>query len=166
MTSILNGNRFIYAGALPEDKFLPRTCRCAGLLCFIYHFGQPSNKLQLQCNNCRETTLEVRTVQTTPGARSATRKVTLLEMKPASTIQNLHARLFLLLGHPMFSPIFTPVRLRYLALYTNLRNMPTNTSRLFVVGTYQRRRRSNQRTRLLLQNKSGKGFLPFRVLNL
>ena len=56
MTSILNGNRFIYASALPEGKFLPRTCRCAGLLCFIYHFGQPSNKRQLQCNNCWETT--------------------------------------------------------------------------------------------------------------
>ena len=110
--------------------------------------------------------IEVRTVQTTHGARSATRKDTLLEMRPVSTIQSLRSRLFLLLGHPMFSPIFTLARLRYLALYTNLRNMPTNTSRPSVVGTYQRHRRSNQRTRLLLQNKSGKGFLPLRVLNL
>ena len=75
-----------------------------------------------------------------------------------STIQNLCSRLFLLLGHPMFSPIFTPARLRYLALYTILRYMPTSTSRPSVVGTYQRHRRSNQRTRLLLQTNREKDF--------
>ena len=93
--------------------------------------------------------IEVRTVQTTPGARSAKMKVTLLEMRPVSTILSLRSRLFLLLNIRFL--FFTPVSLRYLALYTKLRNMPTNTSRPFVVWTYQRRRISNQRTRRLVQ---------------
>lgn len=56
MTGILNGNRFIYVSALPDSKFLPRQCKCAGLQCFIYHYGQPSNKRTPLCTNCWEAT--------------------------------------------------------------------------------------------------------------
>ena len=54
MTGILNGNRFIYVSPLPDGKFLPRSCKCAGLHCLIYHYGQPSNKRTLKCTNCWE----------------------------------------------------------------------------------------------------------------
>ena len=55
MTSILNGNRFIYAKPLPEDKPLPRNSYCAGLRCQIFHYGQVS-KRSPYCANCWETT--------------------------------------------------------------------------------------------------------------
>lgn len=54
MTGILNGNRFIYVKALSEGTFLPRTSTCAGLKCFIYHRGQPSNKRTPYCTQCWE----------------------------------------------------------------------------------------------------------------
>lgn len=54
MTGILNGNRFIYAKSLAEGTFLPRTATCAGLRCFIYHYGQPSAKRTPRCTNCWE----------------------------------------------------------------------------------------------------------------
>lgn len=41
MTSILNGNRFIYVKALDEGVFLSRTSTCAGLRCSIrFHFDK------------------------------------------------------------------------------------------------------------------------------
>ena len=55
MTSILNGNRFVYAKPLPEDKPLPRNSYCAGLRCQIFHYGQAS-KRSPYCTNCWETT--------------------------------------------------------------------------------------------------------------
>ena len=56
MTGILNGNRFMYVKQFEEGKFLPRTSYCAGLRCFIYHFGQPkANRVPL-CTNCWEQT--------------------------------------------------------------------------------------------------------------
>ena len=54
MIGILNGNRFIYAKALPQGTFLPRSSNCAGLKCFIYHYGQPSNKRTPYCTQCWE----------------------------------------------------------------------------------------------------------------
>lgn len=54
MTGILNGNRFIYVKELDEGVFLPRTSICAGLRCFIYHYGQPSTKRTPRCMNCWE----------------------------------------------------------------------------------------------------------------
>ena len=56
MTGILNGNRFIYVKQFEEGKFLPRTSHCAGLRCFIYHFGQPKVNRTTLCTNCWETT--------------------------------------------------------------------------------------------------------------
>ena len=52
MTSVLNGNRFIYIEPLPEGKFLPRVSYCAGLRCNIYHWGQPKYKRKLLCKRC------------------------------------------------------------------------------------------------------------------
>ena len=52
MTSIVNGNRFVYAKPLPNGKSLPRSSFCAGLKCLIYHKGQPSNKRKPLCTNC------------------------------------------------------------------------------------------------------------------
>ena len=39
--SVLNGNRFIYVEPLPDDKHLPRINYCAGIICLLFHFGQP-----------------------------------------------------------------------------------------------------------------------------
>ena len=47
MTGILNGNCFIYVSPHPDGKVLPRSCKCAGLQCLIYHYVQPSNKRTL-----------------------------------------------------------------------------------------------------------------------
>lgn len=54
LTNALNGNRFIYAQALPDGKFLSRTSPCAGLKCFIYQYGQPSARRYIRCFNCWE----------------------------------------------------------------------------------------------------------------
>ena len=54
MTGIPNGNRFTYAKALPQGTFLPRSSNCAGLKCFIYYYGQPSNKRTPYCTQCWE----------------------------------------------------------------------------------------------------------------
>ena len=56
MTSILNGNRFIYVKPLEEGKFLPRISICAGLRCRIFHYGQPKDKRTPLCTKCWETT--------------------------------------------------------------------------------------------------------------
>ena len=55
MTSILNGNRFIYAKPLPDGKCLPRNSYCAGLRCQIFHYGQNTRRTPL-CTNCWEDT--------------------------------------------------------------------------------------------------------------
>ena len=52
MTSVLNGNRFIYIEPLPEGKFLPKVSYCAGLRCNIYHWGQPKHKRNTVCRRC------------------------------------------------------------------------------------------------------------------
>ena len=49
MTSVLNGNRFVYIAPLSMGSFLPRISYCAGLKCRIYHFGQPLNKPVVEC---------------------------------------------------------------------------------------------------------------------
>lgn len=52
MTSILNGNRFVYAKPLQNGQSLPRSAFCAGIKCLIYHKGQPSKKRVPKCTNC------------------------------------------------------------------------------------------------------------------
>ena len=52
MTGILNGNRFAYAKPIPDGGYLPRTTYCAGLKCYVYHEGQPSQKRKAICTNC------------------------------------------------------------------------------------------------------------------
>ena len=52
MTGILNGNRFAYAKPFPDGGYIPRTTYCAGLKCFVYHEGQPSQKRKALCTNC------------------------------------------------------------------------------------------------------------------
>ena len=52
MTSVLNGNRFIYVEPLPDDKHLPRINYCTGIRCLIFHFGQPKMQRTLTCTNC------------------------------------------------------------------------------------------------------------------
>ena len=56
MTSILNGNRFIYVKPFAEGKFLPRISVCAGLKCRIFHYGQPKGKRTPLCTKCWDTT--------------------------------------------------------------------------------------------------------------
>lgn len=52
MTSVLNGNRFLYIEPLKEGKHLPRINYCAGLRCKLFHFGQPKFQRQLTCTKC------------------------------------------------------------------------------------------------------------------
>lgn len=54
MTSVLNGNRFIYVEPLPS-KPLPRFSYCAGLKCKIYHRGQDAEKPTVSCTKCWQT---------------------------------------------------------------------------------------------------------------
>lgn len=51
MTSVLNGNRFIYIEPL-TSKPLPRFSYCAGLKCKILHRGQNSDKPTILCTKC------------------------------------------------------------------------------------------------------------------
>lgn len=52
MTSVMNGNRFVYAKPLKNGTYLPRQSECAGIRCQIFHKGQPSNKREPKCTNC------------------------------------------------------------------------------------------------------------------
>ena len=52
MTSVLNGNRFLYIEPLPIGKSLPRVNSCGGLRCLIFHYGQPKVVKHLLCTNC------------------------------------------------------------------------------------------------------------------
>lgn len=54
MTSVLNGNRFIYIAPLPNNKSLPRSATCAKLKCRIYHYNQVVDDPKAQCFNCWE----------------------------------------------------------------------------------------------------------------
>lgn len=54
MTSVLNGNRFVYIVPLPDGIYLPRVSYCAGRKCRIYHFGQNKAKQEIKCKNCWE----------------------------------------------------------------------------------------------------------------
>lgn len=49
MTSVLNGNRFIYIAPLPNNKSLPRSATCAKLKCRIYHYNQVVDDPKAQC---------------------------------------------------------------------------------------------------------------------
>ena len=59
MTSVLNGNRFIYIAPLDDNVSLPRYVKCAGLKCRLFHYGQTKNSFKsatnIQCYNCWET---------------------------------------------------------------------------------------------------------------
>ncbi|KAK3107169.1 hypothetical protein FSP39_008435 [Pinctada imbricata] len=55
MTSVLNGNRFMYIEPLPEGRSLPRVNNCAGLRCLLFHYGQPKVERKLLCTNCWKT---------------------------------------------------------------------------------------------------------------
>ena len=91
-------------------------------------FGQPSNKHQLQCRNCR---------------------TTLGTWNPLSWRRGLWT-LYRTFIHRCFScwglrcslQFLIPLGLRYMVLSINHRSMPTNTSRASVKGTYQGRRDS------------------------
>ena len=52
MTSVLNGNRFLYISPLADNKSLPRNVYYAGLKCRIFHRGQNKNRPKVQCFNC------------------------------------------------------------------------------------------------------------------
>lgn len=52
MTSVLNGNRFLYIAPLANDRSLRRNVSCAGLKCRIYHYGQKTEAVKMQCYNC------------------------------------------------------------------------------------------------------------------
>ena len=54
MTTVLNGNRFVYTEPLPPNTSLPRFVHCAGLKCRLYHHGQETVTSQIQCFNCWE----------------------------------------------------------------------------------------------------------------
>lgn len=54
MTTVLNGNRFVYTEPLPPNTSLPRIVHCAGLKCRLYHHGQETVTSQIQCFNCWE----------------------------------------------------------------------------------------------------------------
>ena len=55
MTSVLNGNRFMYIEPLGDGQSLPRVNTCAGLRCLLFHFGQPKNDRKLLCTQCWKT---------------------------------------------------------------------------------------------------------------
>ena len=52
MTSILNGNRFVYSEPLDNGKSLPRVNYCAGIRCMLFHFGQPKTQRTITCTQC------------------------------------------------------------------------------------------------------------------
>lgn len=54
MTSILNGNRFVYVEPLENGKVLPRVNYCAGVRCLLFHYGQPKLQRNLTCTQCWE----------------------------------------------------------------------------------------------------------------
>ena len=55
MTSVLNGNRFMYIEPLGDGQSLPRVNTCAGLRCLLFHFGQPKSDRKLLCTQCWKT---------------------------------------------------------------------------------------------------------------
>ena len=55
MTSVLNGNRFVYIVPLPDGTSLPRFAYCAGRKCRIFHYGQNKPKQDIKCKNCWDT---------------------------------------------------------------------------------------------------------------
>ena len=54
MTSVLNGNRFMYIEPLENGKTLPRVNYCAGVRCLLFHYGQPKIERKLICTQCWE----------------------------------------------------------------------------------------------------------------
>ena len=55
MTSVLNGNRFVYVAPLSPGTSLDRVHHCAGLRCLIFHYGQPKHEKKFLCTNCWDT---------------------------------------------------------------------------------------------------------------
>lgn len=55
MTSVLNGNRFMYLEPLENGKVLPRVNYCAGIRCMLFHYGQPKPQRNLTCTQCWDT---------------------------------------------------------------------------------------------------------------
>ena len=52
MTSVLNGNRFLYVEPIPPQTSLPRNVYCAGLKCKLFHQDQHVEKHVPTCTNC------------------------------------------------------------------------------------------------------------------
>lgn len=69
MTSVLNGNRFLYIEPLNEGKYLPRINCCAGLRCQIFHFGQPKSQRILSCSRCWATNHTLRYCKNVPRCK-------------------------------------------------------------------------------------------------
>lgn len=69
MTSILNGNRFVYIEPLENGKVLPRVNYCAGIRCLLFHYGQPKIQRNLTCNQCWETGHTAKNCKNTPRCR-------------------------------------------------------------------------------------------------
>lgn len=52
MTSVLNGNRFLYIEPIPSNTYLPRNVYCAGLKCKLFHQDQHVDKPIITCTKC------------------------------------------------------------------------------------------------------------------
>lgn len=55
MTTVLNGNCFVYIAPLSPGTSLARVHHCAGLKCLIFHYGQPKHEKKIMCTNCWDT---------------------------------------------------------------------------------------------------------------
>lgn len=155
MTCILNGNRFIYAKSLAEGTFLPRTATCAGLRCFIYHYGQPSAKRTPRCTNCWEEHHFSKTALTQKDARCANLKVTCLVIRSASSFLKMKLMSLHLLVRTTVCPTFIHATSTSSASAIGLRNTPSNTLRLCAVGISRGQRRYNQLNQPLMPKKLG-----------
>lgn len=155
MTGILNGNRFIYAKSLAEGTFLPRTATCAGLRCFIYHYGQPSAKRTPRCTIAGRSIISLKTALTQKDARCANMKVTCLVIRSASSSLKMNLMSLHLLVRTTVCPTLIHATSTSSASAIGLRNTPSSTLRLCEVGISRGQRRYNQLNQPLMQNKLG-----------
>lgn len=109
MTSILNGNRFIYVKALDEGVFLPRTSTCAGLRCSIYHHGQPSTKHNPVAPTAGRIHTLLEIVLTIKDAKFANMRVIYQATNRVNSTLNLKTMCFPSPGVIIVFPISTPV---------------------------------------------------------
>lgn len=121
MTSVLNGNRFLYVQLLPNKSSLPRIGYCAGLNCRLYHNEQETTSSQVQCFNCwgmghRPSCKKRKRVECV--RKKATNQGHLI-----ASILNSHQKRLLSRGKTLLCPTFTPVKSKPLAKFTNLLNM-------------------------------------------